>query len=322
MAEVSEHFMAIEDRFRSCYRLFGRFRAYSSLRHVQKLLARHPQIAQRKQHHQVRRVLGQSPVLDLDVAELPLDDPKRVLDLGPDAGLGLLQFLQDLAHRRALVRHPELAGHHGHMPVHFRVLDLNFFSLLDAPVARVREDVSFLSMQQDMRLCDVMRIGRRSRHAVHQARVSIRADMGFHAMVPLVALLGLVHLRIARACAVLSGTGRCDQGGVDHRALLEQQTLFGQRGVDRGQNLKAQIVRFEQVAKAQDGALIGQVVLAGIQASELTEHRRVVQRLFHARVRQVEPLLQEMDAQHGLHGKRLTTAFGARLGGMRRDPRH
>lgn len=56
--------------------------------HVQKSLAHHPQITQRKQRHQVGSVLGQSLVLD--AAELPLDYPRRVLNLGTDAGLGLL----------------------------------------------------------------------------------------------------------------------------------------------------------------------------------------------------------------------------------------
>lgn len=63
----------------------------SSLGHFQKPRARHPQIAQRKQRHQVGRILGPPPVLDLYEAKLPLDDPKRVYHLGPNAGLGLLR---------------------------------------------------------------------------------------------------------------------------------------------------------------------------------------------------------------------------------------
>lgn len=70
-------------------------RTHSSLCYVQKPFASHPQIAQRKQRHQVGRVLGQPSVLDLHEAKLALDDPKRVLHLGPDADLGLLQLLQD-----------------------------------------------------------------------------------------------------------------------------------------------------------------------------------------------------------------------------------
>ena len=50
---------------------------------------------------------------------------------------------------------------------------------------------------------------------------------------------------------------------------------------------------------------------ASIEAGELAVKRGVVQSLFHRRIGQAEPLLQEVDAQHGLDGKARTTAFGA-----------
>jgi hypothetical protein len=50
-------------------------------------------------------------------------------------------------------------------------------------------------------------------------------------------------------------------------------------------------VGFKQVAKPKNRALVAQVVLTGVQAHERTEHRRVIQRLFHRWVREVEPLL-------------------------------
>lgn len=46
----------------------------------------HPLIGQREQRGQLRRVFGQPSVAHLHVAELALDDSKRVLHLGPDAG--------------------------------------------------------------------------------------------------------------------------------------------------------------------------------------------------------------------------------------------
>lgn len=54
---------------------------------------------------------------------------------------------------------------------------------------------------------------------------------------------------------------------------------------------------FEQMAKAQDGAFTGLVFLAHVRSGKRTKRRRVVQRIFHRRVGQVEPLLQEVDAQ-------------------------
>lgn len=119
----------------SLMQTFGRFRAHSSLRpHVQKSLVHHSKVGQCKQRHQVGRVLGQSPVFDLDVTELALDDPKLVFHLGPDAGLGLLQLLQDGTHRRGLVQQLALARHHGHVPVDFGMLSSDFFALLNTPI--------------------------------------------------------------------------------------------------------------------------------------------------------------------------------------------
>ncbi len=51
--------------------------------------------------------------------------------------------------------------------------------------------------------------------------------------------------------------------------------------------------------KAQDSALIGQVVLAHVEPRKFVKHRGVVQRLFHVRVRQAEPPLKEVNAKLG-----------------------
>ena len=58
--------------------------------HTHQLSARHPQIAQRKQRDQLRRVLGQPFVAHLGKAELTFDHPKRVLHFGAHTGLELL----------------------------------------------------------------------------------------------------------------------------------------------------------------------------------------------------------------------------------------
>jgi len=58
--------------------------------------------------------------------------------------------------------------------------------------------------------------------------------------VPLVALLGLVHLGVPLPHAVLGGAECRNQGGVNYRAGLERQSLGGQCGVDGGQQLDAQ----------------------------------------------------------------------------------
>jgi len=130
-----------------------------------------------------------------------------------------------------------------------------------------------------------------------------------HSKVPLVCLLGLVHLGVSLTCAVLGGTWRGNQGGVHHRAGLEHQAFGGQGGIDGGQQLDAQVVLLKQVTESQDGALVRQSHSAGVQPCKFAVQRNIVQGFFHCRIRQTEPLLQKVDAQHGLHGKRRTPAF-------------
>ena len=70
-------------------------------------------------------------------------------------------------------------------------------------------------------------------------------------------------------------------------------------------------MRLQQMAKAQDGALIGQMLFSHVEPGKLAKHRCVVQRLFHGRVRQVAAFLQEVDAQHGLNSEWRAAALGA-----------
>ena len=66
----------------------------------------------------------------------------------------------------------------------------------------------------------------------------------------------------------------------------------------------------EQTTKPQNGTLIGQAHAAGLKECKLAVHRDIVQGLFHGLVRQAKRLLQELNAQHGLHRKRRAPAFG------------
>jgi hypothetical protein len=80
------------------------------------------------------------------------------------------------------------------------------------------------------------------------------------------------------------------------------------------------------VAKAQDGALVGQAAHAGVQLGELAVQRHIVQALFHGQIAQAEPLLHAVNAQLGLRGKGRPTCLARR--GVRLDqaqefsPRH
>jgi len=65
-----------------------------------------------------------------------------------------------------------------------------------------------------------------------QAGVLVDADMDFHPVVPLVALLGLGHLRIPLPLFVFGGAGRRDQGGIDDRALPHRHAPSAEVSLD------------------------------------------------------------------------------------------
>src|SRR5882724_11830036 len=60
---------------------------------------------------------------------------------------------------------------------------------------------------------------------MHRPAVDIRADMDLHAEVPLIAFLGLVHLRVAFALGILGRTRCMDDRRIYHRPLRHQQPL-------------------------------------------------------------------------------------------------
>ena len=65
---------------------------------------------------QLRRVLGQAAVADLDVAELALDHPEGVLAAGPHLGLEMLDSFTQSARFRFAER-PPLARFHRYVPL-------------------------------------------------------------------------------------------------------------------------------------------------------------------------------------------------------------
>ena len=65
-------------------RRFGRLQTDSSSR--QQSPSDQEQVAEREQREELGAVLGEPPVAGLYIAELPLEDAERVLDLGPHHG--------------------------------------------------------------------------------------------------------------------------------------------------------------------------------------------------------------------------------------------
>src|ERR1035441_10236027 len=118
--------------------------------------------------------------------------------------------------------------------------------------------------------------GRRGTHRMHYAFFAVYADVRLQTEIPLVALLGLMHLRIAPAGRVLSQAGRMDDGCIDNLAGSDADALVSQMAIDFIQHLPAQIVLFQQMTEAQDRGLVGSRSHAQIDSDEVTQSGRII----------------------------------------------
>jgi len=278
---------------------------------------RHPQIGQGEQGGELGRVFPESSIAYLDEAELPLDHPERVLDFGPDTRLDPFNLVHHDVDGPAPAQDRPLARAHGDMPLDVRRRVGPFLRTL---VARIGKDVGFCPVQQRVGFDHVMNVGRRAPHAMHQTRLRIRANMGLHAKVPFIAFLGLMHLGVALTAGVLGRGRRGNQRGVHHRARPQYQSLLAQQRINFHQDLPGQLVFLQQMPEAQDGALVRESVVPVVQAGKLPEQRHIMQRFFHGRITQGEPLLHEVNPQHRFHAER--RAASPALGRNRRDQGH
>ena len=149
--------------------------------------------------------------------------------------------------------------------------------------------------------------------------------MRFHAEIPLIALFARMHLGVSGIALVLCRRRRRYQGGINGSANFKQQAFAGKLLIDGGQYLLCQLVLFQPVAKPQNSGLIWQTAMR-IKLGKLAAQGHIEEGLFHGGVGQGEPLLHEVNPQHGLKSKRRSTVFP--LGVVRGDeldqrgPRH
>ena len=98
-----------------------------------------------------------------------------------------------------------------------------------------------------------------------------------------------------------------DQGGIDDGALAHRHAPCAEVGFDRlidevfcaAVDLLAQIVLLKQVAEGQDRRLIRDPVADQLDAGKAAHGGHLDQGLFHSRIAQRIPLLQQVDPKHG-----------------------
>lgn len=198
--------------------------------------------------------------------------------------------------------------------------------LLLTGVGRVAIDPALIAVQQLRDRMLVMHVGRRGHHRVDQLCLAIHADVGLHAEIPLIALLGLAHLWIALPILVLGRGRRVDDRRIDDGAGAHLQAIGLKVPANFLEYALAQIMGFEQVAELADGGLVRGTFPSQVDAHEVAHRQRVVERFLDRRVGQVEPVLQEVDAQHPLQANRRSAVAGLRIHrfdqGAQHRPRH
>src|SRR6478735_9394773 len=92
------------------------------------------------------------------------------------------------------------------------------------------------------------------------------------------------------------------------------------------EQLLAQIVLLDQVTKAAHRRLVRHRLAAEIDPDKAAHRRRIVERLLDRRIRQIEPLLQEINTQHPLDPDRRAAIARLRIERLdqraQRRPRH
>ena len=128
-----------------------------------------------------------------------------MLNLGANLNLGFLDLAYRFVQRAAFAVFFVGAAAGRNLPDD--LASRMFFALLDAGITHISANHVLTTVQPFADLGYVRDVGRRDHHAVHQPRVIVDTNVRFGAEVILIALLRLVHFRVALAVLVLGRTG-------------------------------------------------------------------------------------------------------------------
>jgi hypothetical protein len=92
----SRQYFAQSGEFSPELRCYAGLQTHSCLRPLHKVLSGHPDVGQRKQGDELRRVFLQPAVAHFGATELALDDSERMFHLSPHTGLELFSLLHSI----------------------------------------------------------------------------------------------------------------------------------------------------------------------------------------------------------------------------------
>src|ERR1041384_4930708 len=133
--------------------------------------------------------------------------------------------------------------------------------------------------------------------------------MRLHAEMPLVTLLGLVHLRIAGLVFVLCRRRRGDDRGIDNCALAHQQAALLQHRPDLVEQHPGQVVFLQPMAEVQHCRRVRYRHHRQVDPGKPAQGLAIVQRVLQSLVGQPIPLLQKVKPQHPLQPDRRPAAL-------------
>ena len=204
------------------------------------------EVGQRKHGLRPRQVLGQAAVSHFGEAPQLLDYAKGVFATSPGPRACPVDHPPALAQRPLGGRTP--VDPVAHPP------SLEKLSIVFLPVRLIAEQLPLLPVQQLRQLGDVGYAGSGRSHRMDDTAL-IRSDVQLHAEVPVLALVGLLHLGVASRTGVLGRTRRRDDGGVHDGSRAQQQPALFQQARHRIEDGFGQPVLLKQMAKAQNRGL-------------------------------------------------------------------
>lgn len=117
-----------------------------------------------------------------------------------------------------------------------------------------------------------------------------------------------MHLGIPLPVLILSGTWCTDQGGIHDGAPTEFQALLLKGLSHQREQSAPQMVAFQEMTELAQGGLIRHGSPAQVDHDKPAHRLRVVERFLRRRIRQVEPVLQKVNAQQAFHVDRRPAA--------------
>lgn len=190
--------------------------------------------------------------------------------------------------RLALYSRLRSAAPNRDMPDHVTIFVL--FTLLDTGVASIRIDSIFFPLEQFGDLGHIDHVGGGAMDVMNQSRLNVSSDGCLHTREILVTFLGLIHLGIALAVCVLGRTRSMNNGSVDNGAPAQRQAFFLQIS-DGREDCRRQLMLLLKVPEVHDLGVFRDRRTQR-QACKLAHGSDFVERLFHGRIAQGEPVLQ------------------------------